>query len=103
MPLSPRSPTTSASLRNLMASSPTRKSSLVCMEVIRAIQNASDGHKGAMLSGLTSAFVMVSELTGINIPDLVVYAKNAMTDGEKRYPEYRACETFLVNEVFRAK
>lgn len=100
MPLSPRSPTTASSLRNLIGSSPTRLSSKVCMNVIRAIQDASDGHKGAMVSGLTAAFVMVSELTGISIPDLVVYAKNGMTDGEIRYPEYRACEDFLVNEVF---
>ena len=86
-------------LRDLMGNTPTRLSSLVCLEVIRAIQNAANGHRGAMLSGLTAAFVLVSERTGISVPDMMIYARNAMTDGERRYPEYKACADFLENEV----
>ena len=70
------------------------------MQVIRAIQDAAFEHKGAMVAGLAQAFLLVSELTGLSVSDLMTYARNAMTDGEVRYPEYRACEAFLVNEVF---
>ena len=67
------------------------------MAVISAIQNFPN--KGSMLSGLTSCFVLVSELTGISIPDLIVYAKNAMTDGNDRYPQYRAAKDFIEKEI----
>lgn len=88
------SPTT---LRQQMASAPVELSSQACMAVVSALQNY--GHKGAMLSGLTSAFILVSELTGISVPDMCLYAKNAMSYGEGRYPQYKAVGEFIDKEI----
>jgi len=87
----------STTLRQQMASAPLAQSSQACMAVVSTLQNYPN--KGAMLSGLTSCFVLVSELTGIRVPDLIVYAKNAMTDGNDRYPQYRAAKDFIEKEI----
>lgn len=87
----------STTLRQQMANAPLQQSSQACMAVVSALQNFPN--KGAMLSGLTSCFVLLSELTGITIPDLIVYAKNAMTDGDSRYPQYRAVAEFIEKEI----
>jgi hypothetical protein len=87
----------STTLRQQMASASLSQSSQACMAVVSALQNFP--RKGDMLSGLTSCFVLVSELTGISIPDLITYAKNAMTDGNDRYPQYRAAKDFIEKEI----
>ena len=68
------------------------------MAVISALQ--SEQHKGAAVTGLTSAFVLLSEIIGINIPDLIVMTKNHMTDGQFRYPQFEAAKEYLAKEIF---
>ena len=85
-------------LRNLMGNANVKESAKVCMSIINAIQDCPD--KGSMLSGLTAAFVLVSEHINISIPDMIVYSKNAMTDGQDRLPQFRACQDFIRHEIF---
>ena len=87
-----------SALRDLMGNADVKLSSRVCMSVINAIQDCPD--KGSMLAGLTSAFVLLSEYVNISIPDMVVYSKNAMTDGIDRLPQFRACQDFIRHEIF---
>lgn len=54
-----------------------------------------------MLSGLCASFILVSELSGIPVPDLLTLSKNAMTDGENWIPEYRAVRDFIKHEVLK--
>lgn len=91
-------PISLSSLRDLIGNAPVKETSKVCMSVINAIQDCPN--KGSMLAGLTSAFVLLSEIVGISIPDMVVYSKNAMTDGIDRLPQFRACQDFIKHEIF---
>lgn len=93
-------PVSLSSLRDLMGNAPSKETAKVCMSVINAIQDCP--HKGSMLAGLTSAFVLLSEVVNISIPDMVVYSKNAMTDGIDRLPQFRACQEFITKEIFNA-
>lgn len=86
-----------SSLRDSLGSAPVDLTANCCMAVISAIQNCP--HKGSMLAGLTSAFVLVSELTGIRIPDIITYTKNAMTDGQARLPQFNAAQDFIAREI----
>jgi len=85
-------------LRQQMASANQRHSARAAMAVVSSLQDFQMS-KGAMLSGLCASFILVSELTGIHIPDLLMYAKNAMTDGENWIPEYRAVRDFIEKEM----
>ena len=84
--------------RDLLGSAPLPETARVCMAVISALQ--SEQHKGAVVNGLCSAFVLVSELIGVSIPELVVMTKNHMTDGQFRYPQFEASKEYLAKEIF---
>ena len=90
--------TPTSKLRDLMGNANVKETAKVCMSVINAIQDCP--YKGSMLSGLTSAFVLLSEYVNIPISDMIVYSKNAMTDGQDRLPQFKACQEFIKHEIF---
>lgn len=84
-------------LRDQLNSAPVVLTANCCMAVISSLQSCP--HKGSMLAGLTAAFVLVSELTGIRIPDIITATKNAMTDGQARLPQFAASQDFIAKEI----
>ncbi|WP_303237183.1 hypothetical protein [uncultured Bilophila sp.] len=71
------------------------------MSVADAVQHSP--LRGARLLGLTCAFLLAAEATGLSVPDLMGMARNCMNDGEGRRPEFRAVDDFINNEILNER
>ena len=89
---------TSTSLRDLAGNAKVREAANLCMALIDAVQVSKD--PGARLLALACAFLMAAEQAGIQVTDLMTYARNCMNEAQGKRPEFQAVANYIQKEIF---
>lgn len=86
-----------AKLRDQTANCNLRLAARCCMSVVNGMQQADD--PGVRLMGLSAAFLLAADVSGIPPADLMAYARNCIHDAEGRRPEFAAAAHYIEQEV----
>lgn len=86
-----------SSLRDQLGNASLPHAAQAAMSVADAIQNFPA--KGVRLMGLTSAFLLAADESGIPVPDLMSMARNCVNHAEGRRPEFAAVADFIKHEI----
>lgn len=84
-------------LRDQIANCDMRQAARCCMAVVNGVQHAPV--PGLRLMGLSAAFVLAAEASGIPPVDLMAYARNCIHTAEGRRPEFAAAARYIEQEV----
>lgn len=88
-------------LRDLVGNAPLKDASMAAMSIIDAVQNCKDN--GVKVLGLTAAWLLIVESSGISVSDLLAYSRNCINTAEGRRPEFKAVESYINNEILKQK
>lgn len=84
-------------LRDRMGNAPLQGASEATMTVVNALQNYPD--KGVRLMGVSAAFLIMADESGLSVPDLMSMARNCVNHADGRRPEFAAVGDYIRNEV----
>lgn len=86
-------------LRDLIGSAPLTDASQAAMAVVDSIQGCRNN--GIKLLGLSAAFLLIVEESGISVSDLLAYTRNCINTAEGKRPEFKAVHRYITNEVLK--